>query len=124
MNSVITFQVIALLMLTPFTLATEDAGLVYCTAPVEGDYSDNLLGAVQVATEAACEAECDELPECNFFTYHYGNSSTFPDTCSLLTELREPITHCEDGTCISGSPNCDQNLCGFLDDGSLYLRLV
>ena len=28
---------------------------------------------------------------CNFFTYHNSNSSTYSDTCFLLTELRENI---------------------------------
>ena len=71
-------------------------------------------------TEAACEAECQIQEGCNFFTYHNSNSSTYPETCFLLTELREPITHCENETCLSGSPNCDQNVCGFLDEGILY----
>ena len=39
--------------------------------------------------------------------------------CYLLTELREPITYCQDGTCVSGSPDCQQSLCGYLDDGIL-----
>jgi len=92
----------------------------YCTAPVEGILTDNQVDFIVDVSEAACEAECTIVPECNFFTYHYGNSSTFPDTCFLLTELREPISYCQDGTCISGSPNCNQSICGYLDDGMLY----
>ena len=41
-------------------------------------------------------------------------------TCFLLTELLEPITHCEDGSCASGSPNCAQSLCGYVDEGVLH----
>ena len=93
---------------------------IFCSAPVEGILSDNQVDFIVDVSEAACEAECTIAPECNFFTYHYGNSSTFADTCFLLTELREPISYCQDGTCISGSPNCNQNFCGYLDDGMLY----
>ena len=99
---------------------TEDVECIFCKAPVEGILNDNQLDFIVDVTEEACEAECENLPECNFFTYHYGNSSTYPDTCFLLTELREPITYCRGRTCISGSQNCDQSLCGYLDDGTLY----
>ena len=100
---------------------TEDVKCgLFCDAPVEGILGDNLIDFVLDVTEADCEAECNILPECNFYTYHNGNSSTYPDTCFFLTELREPITYCEDGTCKSGSPNCKQNLCGYLEEGKLY----
>lgn len=123
MNSAIRVLVIAsLIVLLPVILATtvtEDEERVYCMAPVEGDYSDNLLGIAQVGTEAACEAECKVLPGCNFFTYH-GNSTASPGDCLLQTEVREPITPCKDGSCSSGFQNCDQDLCGYLHDGELY----
>ena len=99
---------------------TEDVECIFCKAPVEGLLDTNLIDFIVDVTEAACEAECTILEECKFFTYHWDNSSTFPSTCFLLTELLEPITHCEDGSCLSGSPNCEQNLCGFVEDGILY----
>jgi len=122
----ITIQVIALLSLFYLTLATpvtENVESVYCAANVEGSYdlssTGNVIDTVQVQTKAACEAECTVIESCNFFTV-YGNSSGIPWMCYLLTELREPITYCQDGTCVSGSPNCDQSLCGFLEDGVLH----
>ena len=96
---------------------------IFCNAPVEGAIGENLIDFVSEVSEAACEAECTIREECNYFTYHWDNSTTFPATCFLLEELLEPITHCEDGTCISGSPGCvrtGQNLCAFLDNGILY----
>ena len=92
----------------------------FCKAPVEGILNDNQIGFIVDVSEEACEAECEGLPECNFFTYHFANSSTYPDTCFLLTELREPITYCEGRTCISGSQNCNPSLCGYLVDGQIY----
>merc|ERR1712117_438798 len=58
--------------------------------------------------------------QCHFFTYHWSNASTFPDTCFLLTEILEPITVCSDNSCISGSNNCAYSLCGFLNAGTLH----
>ena len=92
---------------------------IYCQAPVEGVLTDNQLDFIVDVSKEACEAQCKNLTGCNYFTYHYENSSLFQETCFLLTELREPITYCQDGTCVSGSPNCDQSLCGFLEDGVL-----
>ena len=42
---------------------------------------------------------------------------SLPGTCFLLTKLQEPIIPCENGTCVSGIPNCRENLCTFLDGG-------
>ena len=90
---------------------------LFCSAPMEGPtiIGENFINSIEGVTEAACEAECTVLQECKFFTSYWANS-----TCFLLTELLEPITYCEDGSCISGSPNCEQNVCGFLDNGILY----
>ena len=88
---------------------------VYCSAPVEGLLGNNLIGFVNDVTEAACEAECTVEEECLFFTYHWPNSTLYPSTCFLLTEILDPITPCEGGTCASGSPNCGESLCGFVD---------
>ena len=52
---------------------------------------DNLIDFVLDVTEEACEAECEIMPGCNFYTYHNGNSSTYPDTCFFLTELRDMV---------------------------------
>ena len=39
----------------------------------------------------------------------------------LLTALREPILPCGNGDCVSGSPSCNNSLCGFLDsEGILH----
>ena len=96
---------------------------IYCQAPVKGVVADNQLDIIVDVSEEACEAECKSLTGCNHFTYHYENSSLFQETCFLLTELREPITYCQDRSCISRSKNCDlipQSLCGYLVDGILH----
>ena len=99
---------------------TEDVKCgLFCDAPLEGILGDNLIDFVLDVSAEACEAECNILPECNFYTHHDGNSLTYPDTCFFLTELREPLTQCEDGTCVSGSPNCQQSLCGYLGGDSI-----
>ena len=92
----------------------------FCHAPIEGVLGTNLIDFVASVSEAACEAECEVVESCHFFTYHWSNSSTNPDTCFLLKELQEPLRACEDGSCISGSTNCEYSLCGFLEDGIMY----
>ena len=67
-----------------------------------------------------CQVLCNNMSACNFYTFHGENSTTYPDTCFLLTELREPITYCGVGTCVSGSPDCKASLCGYLEEGKLY----
>ena len=61
---------------------------------------------------------------CAFFTYHRPNSSFFPSTCYLLSSLSEPIRVCENDTCVSGIPDCEGTLCGYLDDGYMSSSLV
>ena len=90
---------------------------IFCNAPVEGILGDNLVDIVAGITEADCEAACEGEERCKFFTYHYGNSSLYPETCFLLSELQEPISLCEDGICVSGSSKCEESLCSFLDNG-------
>jgi len=92
----------------------------FCHAPIEGVLGTNLIDFVASVSEAACEAECEVVESCHFFTYHWANSSTNPGTCFLLKELQEPFRACDDGTCISGSSNCEYSLCGFLEDGIMY----
>lgn len=101
---------------------TEDISCtIFCNAPVEGILSDNVIDIVPDVSEAACEAECEVEELCQFFTFHFSNSTLYPNTCFLLSEIREPITACqEDETCTSGSPNCENSLCGFLENGILF----
>ena len=92
----------------------------FCNAPVEGILSDNVIDTVPDVSEADCEAECEVEEQCKFFTFHFSNSTLYPSTCFLLREIREPITACQDETCISGSPKCENSLCGFLEEGILF----
>ena len=40
---------------------------------------------------------------------------------SIELHPQEPITACEDGSCITGGSNCKEDLCGFVDeDGVLH----
>ena len=99
---------------------TEEVGCSrYCHAPVEGVLGENLINFVPMVSEAACEAECEVEEECRFFTYYWPNSSANANTCFLLRDVKEPITICQDDSCISGSDNCENDLCGFLNDGML-----
>ena len=34
--------------------------------------------------------------------------------------MQEPITGCQDETCVTVSSNCENSLCGFLEDGALF----
>ena len=94
--------------------------LLFCNAPVEGILGENVIDIVPGVSEAACEAECEVEEQCQFFTFHFSNSTVYPSTCFLLSEIQEPITACEDETCISGSPNCENSLCTFLENGVLF----
>ena len=101
---------------------TEDLDcVIFCNAPVEGRLgSDNLIDIVADINEGDCEGLCDVEEQCKFFTFHFSNSTLYPSTCFLLSEILEPITAClEVDTCTSGSPNCENSLCGFLENGAL-----
>ena len=90
---------------------------LFCNATVEGRLGENLIDFVADVTMTECENECEVKEQCQFFTYHQANSTVYPGTCFLLTKLQEPIIPCENGTCVSGIPNCRENLCTFLDGG-------
>ena len=93
----------------------------FCKAPVEGILSDNVIDIVPNASEEVCEAECELEEQCQFFTFYFSNSTLFPNTCFLLSEIKAPITPCqEEDACVSVSSNCENNLCGFLEDGILF----
>ena len=100
--------------------------VIFCNAPVEGQLgSDNLIDIVADINEGDCEDLCDVEDQCKFFTFHFSNSTLYPSTCFLLSEIREPITACQEvGTCTSGSPNCENSLCGFLDNGALVQNAI
>ena len=70
-------------------------------------------------TKEECASQCEDLLGCDVYTYHFGNSTTFPNTCFFLTELLKPISTCEDRSCLSMSPDCNLD-CGFRVDGVLY----
>ena len=91
----------------------------FCTAPVEGSMGDNIVGVVDdVQNETICEGSCRKEEACMLYTYHRPNSSLFPSTCFLLTGLEEPIMPCEDGTCVTGLPDCSGlPICAYLENG-------
>ena len=88
----------------------------FCYALVEGTLGDNVIDIKPDVSEAACEAECEVEEECQFFTFHFSNATVYPNTCFLLSQIQEPITACQDQTCISGSSKCESSLCGFLEN--------
>ena len=90
----------------------------FCAAAVEGALGDNIISVLDdVKNEKLCSESCDYDEQCNFYTYHRGNSSLYPSTCFLLSEIREPIRACDGDTCVSGTPNCQDSLCTFLEGG-------
>jgi len=97
---------------------------VSCTAAVEGIIGDNLVDFAVDLTKEACASECEDLLGCDAYTYHFGNSTTYPETCFLLTELLKPLSLCDDGTCLSGSPECNLFPCGFRVDGVFYPNII
>ena len=100
---------------------TEDIQcVIFCNAPVEGQLGDNLIDIVAGVSEAACEAECEVVEQCQFFTFHFSNSTLYPSTCFLLSEIQEPIIACQNETCITGSSKCENSVCGFLENGVLF----
>ena len=102
---------------------TEDvACVIFCNAPVEGQLgSENLIDIVADISKDDCEGLCDVEEQCQFFTYHFSNATLYPSTCFLLSKIQEPITACQEAeSCTSGSPNCENSLCGLLENGILF----
>ena len=95
---------------------------IFCDGPVEGTLGDNLIQVLpETEDEPLCKDACDSEEECKFYTHHSNNSTLFPSTCFLLKAIQEPIVQCTNGTCTTGSSNCQSSLCGLLDgDGYLY----
>ena len=101
---------------------TEEQDCFYCTAPVEGSLSTNLLATLgDIEDEAFCSLQCQAEVQCQYYTYHWPNSTLFPSTCFLLSSIEEPIIPCANGTCTSGSPTCFNSLCEFLDTSGSIL---
>lgn len=75
-----------------------------------------------VDDERLCEYSCRMEEDCNVYTYHQPNSTLFPSTCYLLKDFAEPIRGCD--TCISGLPDCEGQICTFLNDGYMAPSLV
>ena len=100
---------------------TEDVSpdcVPFCDAPITGILGDNVLDIVSGISGAECETECDMVEQCQFFTHYFSNSTVYPSTCFLLSEVQGPITACQDDTCITVSSNCENSACGFFDDGA------
>ena len=85
---------------------------------MEGALGDNLISVLgDVKDERLCSESCEEDALCRFYTFHRDNSTLYPSTCFLLSEIREPIRACDGDICVSGTPNCEDSLCAFLEDG-------
>ena len=93
---------------------------LFCNAPVEGRLGENLIKIVPDVTDADCEVACEAEEQCLFFTYHYANSTPYPRSCFLLTEIQGPLSPCQEGTCITASSKCESDACGFFDDSTFY----
>ena len=49
----------------------------------------------------------------------------FYSECSLLNEFgSEVVTACNDGTCITGSPNCRESSCGYVLNDQIYPAIL
>ena len=104
-------------------LILETAHLMQEIIPIPGD---NLIDFAVDITKEACASECKALLGCHAYTYHFANSTSYPETCFLLTKLQKPISNCNDRSCLSGSPDCDLDLspCGFRVDGVFYSKSI
>ena len=86
---------------------TEDVGpdcTSTCNAPFEGILGENLIDYAVDVTQEACASECEALLGCHVYTYHYANSTSYPETCFLLTSIQKPVSICSTFTCLTGSP--------------------
>ena len=97
---------------------TEAKECAFCEAPVEGSLGSNLISVIDdVSEKEHCIESCRSEELCSMYTFHTANSSTYPSTCFLLSAIGEPIMPCQEDSCQTGFPNCDVDLCTFLDGG-------
>ena len=72
-----------------------------------------------VLDEGTCDKLCQDEETCSVYTYHPANNPTLPETCYLLTTIQGPIRECEGDTCVTGLPNCEGNVCAYVDEGMM-----
>ena len=86
------------------------SGPVSCTCSSEvacpGDAGNTLDVIEDVLTEAECQDDCLENPECMFYTWYNGNS--FPAHVCIILSSCEGTVPCHG--CFSGTPECSQQL--------------
>ena len=103
---------------------TEEIECTFCDAPITGSLSDNVVDIVPEVSKAECETECVVVEQCQFFTYYSSNSTLYPRTCFLLSEIQGPITMCQDDTCTTGSSNCENSACAFFENGVMVQNAI
>ena len=76
-----------------------------CGFQVQGEITDNLLDIITgVPTEIDCKFNCSAKPDCNVYTYFNTEDVNFPSLCFLLSQLVQPVQHCDH--CSTGWPDC------------------
>ena len=98
MNSKVTCQVLALLMLLQVTLAELPNGNCSATGSTCELDNDNVIGILfDVESEEECRLECeDESTGCTVFTYYGPAGVPYRDTCLLFSNCTtlDPCTDC------------------------------
>ena len=100
---------------------TSAAVIADCSAPIEGTLGSNLIRVVEdIFDKETCDKLCQDEETCSVYTYHSASNPASPETCYLLTAIREPVSECLGGTCETGLPNCEGKVCAFVVDGAMF----
>ena len=64
---------------------------------MEGSLGSNLISVFDdVHEKESCIESCREDDLCHMYTFHTANSSTYPSTCFLLSDIGQPIMPCQE----------------------------
>ena len=83
------------------------------SAPMMGHMGENLISVhPNIDKEIGCRSLCQAEDQCNFFTYFGSNDLRYPETCFLLSTLKEPFMYLNYGygqDFVTGTKKCLTN---------------
>ena len=83
------------------------------SAPMMGHMGENLISVhPNIDKEIGCRSLCQAEDQCNFFTYFGSNDLRYPETCFLLSTLKEPFMNLNYGygqDFVTGTKKCLTN---------------